>query len=48
MWVTLEKSFVRNAERRKLEIKNKINSLKYDEEQDINIFIAISKMLSMN
>jgi len=29
-----------NPEKRKLEIKNKINNLKYNEEDDINIFIA--------
>jgi len=40
IWSILEKSFTRNPERRKLEIRNKINSLKFDEEQDINIFIA--------
>jgi len=40
IWTILEKSFTRNPERRRLELKNKINSLKYSEDQDINIFMA--------
>ena len=40
IWKVLEKSFTASPEKRKLEIKNKINSLKYNEEEDINIFIA--------
>jgi len=39
-WKTLEKSFTVSHERRCIEIKKKLNSLKYNEEQDINIFIA--------
>ena len=40
IWSILEKSFTRSPERRRLELKNKINSLKYSEDQDINIFMA--------
>jgi len=40
IWSILEKSFTSSPEKRKMEIKNKINSLKYSEEEDINIFIA--------
>jgi len=40
IWTTLEKSFTMSPEKRKWEIKNKINNLKYNEEDDINIFIA--------
>ena len=40
IWITLEKSFTMSPEKRKLEIKSKINNLKYNEEDDINIFIA--------
>jgi len=39
-WKILEHSFTRSPERRKLEIQNKINNLKYNEDQDINIFMA--------
>jgi len=39
-WKTLGKSFTVSHERRCMEIKKKLNSLKYNEEQDINIFIA--------
>ena len=35
----LEKSLTMNPQKRKLEIKNKMNNLKYNEEDDINIFI---------
>ena len=37
---TLKKSFTVSQERICMEIKKKLNSLKYNEEQDINIFIA--------
>jgi len=40
IWQILNRSFTRSTERRKLEIKNKINNLKYNEDEDINIFIA--------
>ena len=40
VWEILSKSFTRSPERRKLEIKNKINNLKFNEDDDINIFIA--------
>jgi len=40
IWSILEKSFTRSPERRRFELKNKINSLKYSEDQDINIFMA--------
>jgi len=41
IWKILKASFTMNPERQKLEIKNKINNLKYNEDEDINIFIAI-------
>ena len=41
MWNTLEKSFTLSPERQKLNLKTKIDNLKYSEDQDINIFIAI-------
>jgi len=40
IWTTLVNSFTMSPEKRKLEIKNKINNIKYNEEDDINIFIA--------
>ena len=40
IWTTLEKSFTMSPEKWKLEIKNKINYMKFNEEDDINIFIA--------
>jgi len=40
IWATLEKSFTLSPERKILNIKSKIDSLKYNEDQDINIFIA--------
>eukprot|EP00833_Pecoramyces_ruminatium_P007690 jgi/Orpsp1_1/1181722/evm.model.c7180000078315.1 len=40
VWNILEKSFTINPEKRKMEIINKINNLKYNEEEDINIFLA--------
>jgi len=40
IWKILKASFTMNPERQKLEIKNKINNLKYNEDEDINIFIA--------
>jgi len=40
IWTTLEKSFTMSPEKRKLEIMNKINNLKNNEEDNINIFIA--------
>jgi len=39
-WEILEKSFTTSSEKRTLEIKNKINNMKYNEDEDINIFIA--------
>jgi len=36
----LEKSLTMSPEKSELEIKNKINNLKYNEEDDINIFIT--------
>ena len=44
-WKTLEKSFTVSHKRRCMEIKKKLNSLKYNEEQDINIFIATMQNL---
>jgi len=41
VWNTLEKSFTLSPERQKLNLKTKIDNLKYSEDQDINIFIAI-------
>ena len=40
IWKLLEKSFTKSNESRKLELKKKLNELKFDEEQDINIFVA--------
>jgi len=40
-WEILEKSFTTSSEKRTLEIKKiKINNMKYNENEDINIFIA--------
>lgn len=39
IWSILEKSFTASPKKRKMEIKNKINNLKYNED-DINIFIT--------
>ena len=39
IWKVLEKFLTASPEKRKLEIKNKINSLKYNEEEDSNVFI---------
>ncbi|OUM59573.1 hypothetical protein PIROE2DRAFT_63684 [Piromyces sp. E2] len=40
VWKILERSFTASPEKRKIEIKNKINNLKYNEDEDINIFLA--------
>jgi len=40
VWKLLEKSFTKSKESRKLELKKKLNELKFGEEQDINIFMA--------
>ena len=40
IWSILEKSFTTSPEKRKLELKRKINSLKFNEDEDINIFMA--------
>ena len=40
VWKLLEKSFTKSKESRKLELKKKLNELKFEEEQDINIFMA--------
>ena len=40
MWKIIKRSFTKNINTRKLELKNKLNNLKYNPEVDINIFIA--------
>eukprot|EP00833_Pecoramyces_ruminatium_P005940 jgi/Orpsp1_1/1179972/evm.model.c7180000071638.1 len=40
IWNILRKSFTSSPEKRKIELKNKINSLKFSEDTDINIFMA--------
>eukprot|EP00833_Pecoramyces_ruminatium_P003861 jgi/Orpsp1_1/1177893/evm.model.c7180000063233.1 len=40
IWKLLEKSFTKSIETRKMELKEKLNDLKYEEEQDIHIFMA--------
>ena len=40
VWKLLEKSFTKSKESRKLELKKKLNELKFEEELDINIFMA--------
>jgi len=39
-WSILEKSFTVGPEKRKLDIMNKINNLRFNEDEDINIFYA--------
>jgi hypothetical protein len=40
IWNTLEKSFTSSLEKRKQELKDKISNLKFNEDQDINIFMT--------
>ena len=40
IWNSLRISFTKNQQTRKLEIKRKLDELKYDEEKDINIFMS--------
>jgi len=40
IWKILQESFTKSLGRRKMELKEKLNNSKYDEDQDINIFIA--------
>jgi len=40
IWKILQESFNKSLGRRKMELKEKLNNYKYDEDQDINIFIA--------
>jgi len=40
IWNLLRISFTKNQQTRKLEIKRKLDELKYDEEKDINIFMS--------
>jgi len=47
-WKLQEKSFTKSNESRKLELKKKLNELKFEEEQDINIFMRIYKTLLKN
>jgi len=40
LWKILKRSFTKNINTRKLELKNKLDNLKYNPEVDINIFIS--------
>jgi len=40
LWKILQESFTKSLARRKMELKERLNNSKYDEDQDINIFIA--------
>jgi len=40
IWNTLEKSFTSSLKKRKQELNDKISNLKFNEDQDINIFMA--------
>ena len=40
IWKILQESFTKSLGRRKMELKEKLNNSKYDEDKDINIFIA--------
>jgi len=40
LWKILKRSFTKNINTRKLELKNKLDNLKYNTDIDINIFIA--------
>ena len=40
IWNFLKSSFTKNQQTRKMELKKKLDELKYDEEKDINIFMS--------
>jgi len=40
IWNLLRRSFTKSVEFRRVELKNKLNELKYDEDKNINIFIS--------
>jgi hypothetical protein len=46
IWTTLEKSFTRSLEKRKQDLKDKISNLKFNEDQDIYIFMATSQNIT--
>ena len=40
IWNFLKSTFTKNLQTRKMELKKKLDELKYDEEKDINIFMS--------